>query len=210
MEPLSLSSKVALEEATARYQKHVHQAMPYLTSRGISLDTAERFRLGVVPADPITGHEQYVGRLAIPSLGVGDKPYGIRFRSLNGEEPKYMGLSGSTVRLFNLRAVVSASDSIHITEGELDTVILEQAGYSAVGVPGANSWKRHHPRLFAGFGKVFIWGDGDKAGQQFSRSVFESIDTGIVVGMNPGQDVNELFLNEGEAGLHRALGLDDE
>jgi DNA primase len=209
MEPLSLSSKVALEEATARYQKNVHQAMPYLANRGISQDTAERFRLGVV-ADPITGHEAYLGRLAIPSLGANDAPYALRFRAINSEEPKYMGLSGATVRLFNLRAVVSAGDSIHITEGELDAVILEQAGYSAVGVPGANSWKRHHPRLFAGFNRVFIWGDGDKAGQQFSRTVFDSIDTGIIVAMNPGQDVTDLFLAEGEAGLHRALGLDDE
>lgn len=209
MEPLSSSSRIALEEATARYQDDLHVAMEYLMDRGIDLDTAERFRLGVV-ADPITGHEAFTHRLAIPSLDVNDRPYGIRFRAMNGEEPKYMGISGAPTRLFNLRAVVRAGDTIHVTEGELDALILEQVGYHAVGVPGANAWKRHHPRLFAGFSKVFIWGDGDKAGQQFGRTVLDSLDTGIIVAMNPGQDVNDLFLAEGEGGLHRALGLDDE
>jgi DNA primase len=211
MEPLSASSKMALEEATARYSQALPAAVEYLRERGISLVTAERFRLGVV-ADPITGHEQYEGRLAIPYLGAMGygHPTGIRFRALNGEEPKYLGIGGAATRLFNLNAIVTAGDSIHITEGELDAIILTQAGYHAVGVPGANAWKRHHPRLFAGFNKVFIWGDGDKAGQSFSRTVFESVDTGIIVGMPVGKDVNDLYLAEGEAGLHRALGLDDE
>lgn len=209
MEPLSSASKAALEEATSHYQASVGEAWDYLMDRGISPDTAERFRLGVV-SDPITGHEQYAGRLAIPSLGPDDRPYGIRFRSLNDEEPKYIGIAGAQTRLFNLRAIFRQGDTIHITEGELDTVILEQAGFNAVGVTGANSWKRHHPRLFAGYSKVFIWGDGDKAGQQFSRAVVDSLDTGIVVALNPGQDVNELFLAEGVEGLHRALGLEDE
>lgn len=209
MEPLSDSSKNMLEEATARYQTSLNVAAEYLMERGIDLDTAEQFRLGVV-TDPITGHEQYVGRLAIPYLGILGTPTAIRFRSLNGEDPKYLSVGGTLTRLYNLRAVIDAVDTIHITEGELDAVVLEQAGYHAVGVPGANSWKRHHSRLFAGFNKVFIWGDGDRAGQQFSRTVFDALDTGVVVAMNPGQDVNDLFLAEGEEGLHRALGLDDE
>jgi DNA primase len=209
MEPLSNASKAALEEATLRYQASVGEAWDYLMERGISPDTAETFRLGVV-SDPITGHEQFAGRLAIPSLGPTGAPYGIRFRSLDTDEPKYLGISGAPTRLFNLRAVVTAGDVIHITEGELDAVVLCQAGMHAVGVTGSNAWKRHHPRLFAGFTKVFIWGDGDKAGQQFSRTVFDSLDTGIIVGMKVGQDVNELYLSEGVEGLHRALGLEDE
>jgi hypothetical protein len=38
----------------------------------------------------------------------------------------------------------------------------------------------------------------------------ESLDTGIIVSMPPGTDVNDLYLAEGVEGLHRALGLDDE
>lgn len=209
MEPLSNSSKTALEEATARYQASLGEAHAYLMDRGISLATAESFRLGVVAA-PITGHEQFIGRLAIPSLGPGDSPSSIRFRSMDGGEPKYLGVSGTVTRLFNLRALGRLGDTVHITEGEIDALILEQAGFSAVGVPGANSWKRHHPRLFAGFSKVFIWGDGDKAGQQFARTVFDSLDTGIIVAMNPGEDVNDLYLKGGVDALHRALGLEDE
>lgn len=177
--------------------------------RGISPATADRYRLGVV-VDPITGHEQYQGRLCIPYLGPDDIVTAIRFRALNGEEPKYLSVGGATARLFNLRAIIEATDTIHLTEGELDALILGQAGFSAVGVPGANSWKRHHPRLFAGFSKVFVWGDGDKAGAQFARTVMDSLDTGIVVGMPQGMDVNDLYLAEGIEGLHRVLGLEDE
>jgi DNA primase len=209
LEPLSASSKTALEEATSQYQASLSLAAEYLMERGISLGTADRYRLGVV-AVPITGHEQYEGRLAIPYLGPGNAVTAIRFRSLNGEEPKYLSVGGASNRLYNLRAIIEATDTIHLTEGELDALVLGQAGFSAVGVPGANSWKRHHPRLFAGFTKVFIWGDGDKAGQQFSRTVMESLDTGIIVSMPPGTDVNDLYLAEGVEGLHRALGLDDE
>jgi DNA primase len=209
LEPLSASSKTALEEATSQYQSSLHLAAEYLMERGISLGTADRYRLGVV-AVPITGHEQYEGRLSIPYLGPSNTVTAIRFRSLNGEEPKYLSVGGASNRLYNLRAIIEATDTIHLTEGELDALILGQAGFSAVGVPGANSWKRHHPRLFAGFTKVFIWGDGDKAGQQFSRTVMESLDTGIIVSMPPGTDVNDLYLAEGVEGLHRALGLDDE
>ncbi len=75
----------------------------------------------------------------------------MRFRSVDGAEPKYLGISGALIRLFNLRAIAEAEDLICITEGEIDAISLESVGLPAVGVPGANSWKRHHARLFNGF-----------------------------------------------------------
>jgi DNA primase len=208
MEPLSASFKSALEEATSRYQANLDSAQEYLTGRGISPDTAMAFRLGVVSA-PITGHEQYAGRLAIPYLGLDASVYGLRFRAMNGEEPKYTQLAGIPTRMFNVRAIHRPGDTLHVTEGELDALILEQAGFSAVGVPGATNWKRHHSRLVAGFTKVFIWGDGDKAGAQFARTVNESMNNGVVVNLAPGMDVNDLYLSEGVEGLHKALGLEE-
>lgn len=185
------------------YEVEVGQATPYLLGRGIDLATSERFRLGYV-ADPITGHEQYKGRLAIPSIGPSGNVYGLRFRALDGSEPKYLGISGQVTRLFNVRAIGEAEDIISITEGEIDAISLEVAGLHAVGVPGASAWKRHHARLFAGFSKVYVFGDGDPAGRLFVTQVCEAIRTSVPIRMQEGTDVNAVLVNEGVEAI-RAL-----
>jgi len=68
----------------------------YLAQRGINPAVAQAIRLGVV-VDPLAGQEQFINRLAIPYLtptGVVD----IRFRSMGPEEPKYMGMPGTSTK----------------------------------------------------------------------------------------------------------------
>ena len=201
MRPLSSSLKRKLESDTLESEKQLDQAVPYLLARGIDHDTARKFRLGVVS----DSSSRYDGRLSIPSLGMDDAPYNLRFRALHGEEPKYLGLPGVETRLFNVRAIQQAGDEIHITEGELDAVVLSSLGFDAVGVCGANSWKRHHGRMFAGFTRVFVWGDGDDAGQRFVGKVADSLLSVQRCKMGSGQDVTDLFLAEGEAGIRKAM-----
>jgi DNA primase len=196
LRPLSPSVRDSLERATAEYQKHLGVAEEYLASRGISRAIAENHRLGVVAA-PLPGHERMVGRLVIPYLGLRDTVSGLRFRSLGGHEPKYLGLPGAELRLFNVRSLHEAGDSIHITEGELDSVSLGAVGLAAVAVPGVSAWKRHHPRLFMGFTRVFIWGDGDDPGREFAQKLSRELDTSIVVPMPDGMDVNSLLVQDG-------------
>lgn len=208
MRPLSPSWKASLEEAVKEYEKSLPLAEQYLLERGIVLSTAERFRLGVV-SEPIGGHEAYVGRLAIPGIGPSGNIYSLRFRSIAGETPKYLGLSGEKVRLYNLRAVGEAEDEICITEGELDSLILESIGLNSVGVPGAEAWMRHHPRIFHQFQKVFIFGDADEAGQRFAAKVNASILSGVRVTLPSGMDVNDLFLAEGAKGIMDLMGAEE-
>jgi DNA primase len=180
--------------------------LPYLRGRGIDRATSERFRLGYV-ADPITGHEQYKGRLVIPSIGPAGNVYGLRFRSLDGSEPKYLGLSGQVTRLFNVRAINEADDIICITEGEIDAISLAVAGLNAVGVPGASAWKRHHARLFVGFAKVYVFGDGDPAGRLFASTVCESLRNSQPVPMPEGLDINSILVG---TGIESVLALMEE
>src|SRR4051812_39466457 len=120
--------------ATAAYQKHLDVAEEYLAGRGISRAIAESHRLGVV-VDPMPGQEGMRGRLAIPALGRGNTVYSLRFRALhNVDSFKYLGLPGVDLRLFNVRALHEAGDTIHIAEGELDAISLGAAGLPAVGV----------------------------------------------------------------------------
>ena len=159
----STSHKESLTRAAKYYHSALQDAEGYLAERGITLEQATKARLGVV-LDPLTGHENYINRLAIPYLtrtGVVD----LRFRSMDATEPKYMGLSGATTHLYNVGAFFRASNYICICEGEIDTITLDMVcGIPAVGVPGVNNWKKHYTRLLADFDKVFLFADGDNAG----------------------------------------------
>lgn len=209
MRPLSKSTKVSLELAVSQYalamwEPRQSPGVQYLLDRGISPASIESFRLGFV-AEPISGHEQYRGCVSIPSLGPAGV-YGLRFRSLgDGGGPKYLGLSGAPTRLFNIRDIHSAGDDICVTEGEFDAIILTQCGLKAIGVTGANNWKKHHPRMLAGFQRVFIFGDGDKAGTEFSKKVFETTTNGIRISLPQGCDVNDLYLTEGQEGILKLM-----
>lgn len=160
------------------------------------MDAALKARLGVV-LDPLTGHEQYVNRLAIPYLtksGVVD----IRFRSIGNEEPRYMGLTGATTHLYNVGAFFRASSYICICEGEIDTITLDSVcGIPAVGVPGVNNWKKHYTRLLADFDKVFLFADGDNAGHEFAKSLARELPSLIVIQAPEGEDVNSIYKTEG-------------
>lgn len=159
-------------------------------------------------SDGATNNPDMAGRLAIPAIGP-NGVYNLRFRSLDGREPKYLGLTGVSARLFNIRALHEADDVVCITEGELDAVILEGCGLHAVGCTGVSTWKRHHPRMFAGFSTVYIFGDGDQPGREFASRVAASVSAGRVITMDDKQDVTDLFLSQGKSGIFAAMGLDE-
>ena len=147
----SASQRESLTKAAKHYHSALEVAEDYLLARGLTIGQATRMGLGVVQ-EPLTGHEQYRGRLSIPYVtkaGVVD----LRFRSLDPAiEPKYMGLTGATTHLYNVGALFKAASFIEICEGELDTITMDCAvGVPAVGVPGVNNWKPHYTRLFADF-----------------------------------------------------------
>lgn len=207
----SQSQKELLGKATTRYAESIFQAEDYLASRGISREVARMARLGVV-AEPETGHEAYVGRLAIPYItktGVVD----IRFRSMNpAVEPKYMGMTGAETKMYNVLDIERAGEWIGVCEGELDTLTLSKCiGIPCVGVPGANSWKKHYTRLLADFERIFVFADGDQPGKEFATSLARELPVTIVT-MDEGEDVNSLYVKHGAEYIRAkmGLGLDDE
>ena len=203
---LSKSQKELLEKATESYAQNLQEIVPYLQSRGITEQTATMFRLGFV-REPEMGHEPYVGKLAIPYLtptGVID----IRFRSLNSDGgPKYMSRPGATTHIYNINALGNDSDVLAICEGELDTVVATQAGFSAVGLPGANNWKSFYNRVLADWSKVVLLCDGDNAGREMAKHLSRELDNVFPVFMPEGQDVNDVYLAEGADGLRKRAGI---
>lgn len=192
----SQSQKDLLRKATTKYAGNIFQAQGYLASRGIPIEAARLAQLGVV-AEPEIGHEQYAGRLSIPYItktGVVD----LRFRSLNpAVEPKYMGLTGAETKMYNVLDIDRAGDFIGVCEGELDTITMSSCiGIPCIGVPGANSWKKHYTRLLADFERVFIFADGDQPGTEFARSLARELPVTIVQ-LPEGEDVNSMYVSNG-------------
>lgn len=147
-------------------------------------------------SQPLVGHEQYEGRLAIPYLtpaGVVD----IRFRAIRHEEPKYLGLPGSETRLYNVSAYFDATDWIAVCEGEIDTMTLTKLGIPAVGVPGVKNIKSHHYRILSDFDRIYVFADGDPAGKEFTKDLSKKVSGVISISIPEGEDVNSLFTKLG-------------
>ncbi len=202
------SQRELLEKATQRYSENIYQAEDYLKSRGIPIEVARLARLGVV-VEPEVGHEVYQGRLSIPYVtksGVVD----LRFRSLNpAVEPKYMGLTGVDTKMYNVLDIERAGDFIAVCEGELDTLTLSACvGIPCVGVPGANSWKKHYTRLLADFERVYVFADGDQPGKEFANSLARELPV-TVVQFSDGEDVNSYYASYGENAVLQKAGLLD-
>jgi DNA primase len=201
----SISQRESLTKAAKFYHSGLHEAEDYLAERGINLEAATRARLGVV-LEPLTGHENYVNRLAIPYLtrsGVVD----LRFRSMDLSEPKYMGLTGATTHLYNVGSFFKASSYISICEGEIDTITLDMVcGIPSVGVPGVNNWKKHYTRLLQDFDKVFLFADGDSAGTDFAKHLSKELSNLITVQMPDGEDVNSMYLKYGVEYFQQKIG----
>ena len=202
----NLSQKELLGRAAAKYAANIFQAEDYLASRGITREAARMARFGVVE-EPEIGHEAFIGRLCIPYItksGVVD----LRFRSLNpAVEPKYMGMTGAETKMYNVLDIEKAGDWIAVCEGELDTITLSACvGIPCIGVPGANSWKKHYTRLLADFQRVFVFADGDQAGTEFARSLARELPVTIVQ-FSDGDDVNSAYIKHGAAYIKEKAGL---
>jgi len=203
---LSKSQRELLAKATETYEQNLPEVLPYLATRGITEQTARMFRLGFV-REPEIGHEPYIGKLSIPYLTPAG-PIDLRFRSLNADGgPKYMSRPGATTHIFNVSALDVDSDVLAICEGELDTVVATQAGFTAVGLPGANNWKPFYSRVLADWAKVVLLCDGDNAGREMAKNLSRELDNVIPVFMPEGQDVNDVYLAEGADGLRKRAGV---
>ena len=200
----SALQKELLGKATERYAANISLAQDYLASRGIPLEVARLAQLGVV-VEPEVGHEAYQGRLSIPYVtksGVVD----LRFRSLNpAVEPKYMGLTGADTKMYNVLDIERAGDFIGVCEGELDTLTMSRCvGIPCVGVPGANSWKKHYTRLLADVERVIVFADGDQPGKEFANSLARELPV-TVVGFPDGEDVNSFYTSNGAEAIRQKI-----
>lgn len=108
----------------ARYAKNRAQALPYLKTRGITAETAERFNIGYNPQRQT---------IVIPHAETAFYTERYTDTAPNSKGKRYHNLPGVTKTLFNLPALNSGAKIICITEGAIDAISIEQSGGAAVG-----------------------------------------------------------------------------
>lgn len=207
--PITASQMESLAEATAQYERGLTvEAAAYLVGRGLSQETVITNRLGVV-ADPVPGHESFRGMISIPYLLHGEV-IGMRFRCISCPDKherhgKYMQPSGSRVGPYGLDSIHETGSTLHVTEGEFDRLILTQAGFKAIGFPGADTFKGFHGRMLAGFNRLWIWGDPDPAGAEFVQKITNRL-PGSARGVKlRGGDVTDTYLAGGAEALYELV-----
>lgn len=197
-----------LMDASKQYRSALEgsPAEEYLANRGFDVAKLKPYGLGYVQ-DPLPGHGMFQGWLAIPYLKysptTGWSAVSMRFRCIQNHNHKtahgggkYMPSPGSGTHIYNTVAVVKNNDEICLTEGELDSVIVETGlGLPSCGAPGANTWNKKFARMFEGFSKVYVLEDGDAAGAQFGEAVAATLSNVRRIPMPPDMDVNEVFLD---------------
>lgn len=87
---------------------------------------------------------------------------------------KYKTCAGTATRLFNAD-VCWNTDEVFIAEGEFDALILEQNGFRAVGVPGADAWQEGWDDYLTNLKRVWLLYDRDAAGEKGARRLTDRI-----------------------------------
>lgn len=210
--PPSSAQRQSLEALASRFEQSQSKLRPYLTGRGLA-GAAEPFRLGYV--DPAEGvPRRYWHRMAVPYL----TPTGvvqIRYKCILDHDhkavscSKMLGDSGVEVTLYNPAAVLDATGPVVLVEGEPDVWAVQTlAGLPAVGIPGAQAWKRHPywSRCFVGHDLILV-SDGDAAGDSLAETISADLPELHHVRLPDDTDSGDLLQREDAAEFRRRLGL---
>lgn len=163
---------------------------------------ADSYQLGTV-IEPIPGHEHAVGCLSIPYL-TPNGVVGIKFRRIDGSNPKYIWPTGQKIGMFNVVDLLFDNETIAICEGEIDTLVLSGlCNIHAVGVAGVSQWKPWFPYMFEGYKRVFVFADNDvksdgrNPGMELAKRIKEDLNNATIIHLPENEDVNDVYLKYG-------------
>ncbi|RLG42001.1 MAG: hypothetical protein DRO05_02365 [Thermoproteota archaeon] len=185
---------ITLEELQ-RWHKRLlldREAQEYLKSRGITLEAAKHFLIGVT--------ERYNRRMiAIPYI-VHEKICGIKYRSIT--DKTYLAETGSDLKniLFNHQILLSSPpDEVIITEGEMDALCLFSQGYqnvlslsSGAGQAGTGDFLEDLKQVK----EIYLCFDNDSEGRRATRELAKRLDykCRYIRLPNGYKDINEYFM----------------
>ncbi len=116
-----------------------------------------------------------------------------------GKFSKYIGLSNfagnlSPKRFYNIETLrnINPGDKLIICEGEFDTMIMEQEGYNAIGVPGVTNIPEEQMYLIKDY-DVYVAFDNDTAGNDAMQRFVKLINKPIkAIKLKKHKDITEL------------------
>lgn len=143
------------------------ECIDYIRLRGITEDTIKKFNLGT-----------YEGHIAFPYYRY-ETPIGYKIRKplKNPGKPKMRSITGSKPYLYNIQNIEMTTELI-ICEGEFDSMIIDQCGYSNVVSVGAganslSSMVEQAREFLDKFEILIIVSDNDEAGQNMDQFFVE-------------------------------------
>jgi DNA primase len=189
------------------------KARSWLSRRGLANETIRRWRLGFNPDDQKLCSLWVPRGIVIPCLVAGRIWY-LKVRRANGRS-KYSQVSGGQIALFGVDTIAN-HDTVVVTEGEFDAMLLHQETGDLVGIVTLGSAAARLPDAWVpyllGVQRLLVAYDTDAAGAE-GAAMWESIcpHAQRIVPL-AGKDVTDFYLAGGDlrAWLQFALAADAE
>jgi DNA primase len=195
-----------------KYHRQVGEVEAYLTSRGISRQSINRFKLGYTGN---TDNYSTRNRLAIPYLTPAG-PWHIKYRCIEDHDckeakcKKYTYEGGQQQHMYNASVLLDA-ERVVLVEGELDAISVSQCGVPAVAYPGAQTFRsnKHWRFCFDSCDEIIVVADGDppdekgmgvgeREATEVARTLRDSVPGDVDVVVLPlGEDSNSLIQRDG-------------
>lgn len=162
-------------------------SIDFLSSRGCSYQEVEVKRdKGTVSLKGVV----------IPFYDRSGKPIAKKIRLKFTGTPKYAFLEGKNT-VYGLDLLDSfTTEYIYICEGETDALTLLQAGFQAVGIPGAAAWQSSWADYFHKFKKIIVLSDNDTAGHNLLLNLATAFPKNLYTVQLPRNinDINDFFV----------------
>lgn len=133
--------------------------------------------------------------LRIPYYGEDGQELRARFRSQTG---KWWEGRNQPIHLYGIDRLADAKpgDPVTVCEGESDCHALWSAGFLAVGVPGATTWRPAWKKFLKGL-EVYVWEEPDQGGTQLTSSVTKDLPRARIIHADGAKDPAELRSQNG-------------
>lgn len=177
------------EQLYMALNKNLGDEREYFLKRGITNAAVNNWLLG------FTG-----SKYTIP-IYKKHKPYSIKFRRHEDYpwDMKYSMVNGTRISLFN-DIMLPFSDTVILTEGELDCISLAQYGFTAVAsTGGCNGVKKDWSEFKFKNKRLIIVFDNDEAGEIAAENTIKILKMGQIFNLpREYKDINEMLVGEGE------------
>ena len=126
--------------------------------------------------------DKFIGRVIFPIQNLRGDFVAFAGRIVGKWEPKYLNSPASDIYdkssilygLYDARSSITQKDAVIITEGYMDTIALQKAGFlHTVAVSGTALTEKHITIIKRLTHKIYLCFDNDKAGEQATRSALE-------------------------------------